>query len=150
MEQDYEKPVFVQPKMRFKPRTDLERIIETVNTQSYGRIGKSILYKQLKDLELNIVKKTHINQENMELHELIKEKKKKKVKKIEEEEEEEEYNELNIPQITQEMTETNNKNKLLNKRKKVNSDAKTMMSDLHLKTHFKAASVFSLQGCNNS
>ena len=38
--------------MRFKPRTDLERIYETINSISFGSVKKDGVNKQLKKLNL--------------------------------------------------------------------------------------------------
>ena len=40
--------------MRFKARTDLERVYDTINDYSYGKVNKRIIYKQLRNLDLNI------------------------------------------------------------------------------------------------
>jgi hypothetical protein len=47
-----------QPTMRYKPRTDLERIYYSVNEYSYGKISKDIVNEQLSKLHLNDLKKT--------------------------------------------------------------------------------------------
>ena len=54
-----------QPTMRFKPRTDLERIYCSVNEQTYGKISKDVVNEQLNKLQLNEVKKT-VDDENDE------------------------------------------------------------------------------------
>ena len=54
--------------MRFKPRTDLERVYDIVNGYKYGRVRKEILNKQLKNLDLNKYKNTQ------ELNEFLSEK----------------------------------------------------------------------------
>lgn len=46
-----------QPIMRYKPRTDLERIYYSINEYSYGKISKDIIDEQLSKLNLNILKK---------------------------------------------------------------------------------------------
>ena len=136
--------------MRYKPRTDLERIIETVNTQTYGRIGKSILNKQLKQLELNIPQKTKIKDINddIEIKFKIKKEKRKYIKRNKNGENIDDNNEGNNSDISnnQSSEDIDSKRKSITKRKLFNSQAKFMMSDLHLKTHFKAASVFSVLG----
>lgn len=43
--------------MRFKARTDLERIYDIVNSYSFGRAPKWIIKRQLKDLDLNFATK---------------------------------------------------------------------------------------------
>ena len=45
-----------QPQMRFKPRTDLERIYDSVNLNYYGKIEQGVINRQLKQLDLNVPK----------------------------------------------------------------------------------------------
>ena len=45
--------IITQPLMKFKPRTDIERIIDTINSNYYGRIDDKLIKKQLKVLGLN-------------------------------------------------------------------------------------------------
>ena len=42
---------FKQPIMRFKPRTDLERIYDTINSVYYGSVKKDLVNKQIKNLQ---------------------------------------------------------------------------------------------------
>ena len=98
--------------MRFKPRTDIERIIETVNTHSWGRIGRSILYKQLKELELNVPKASIKSNEDIEYYE--EKYKKKKLLKTRNFEEEKNENHTQNPREISELNDTNsqrNKNR---------------------------------------
>ena len=41
---------YLQPIMKFKPRTDLERIFDSVNLNYYGRIDRNLVNQQLKSL----------------------------------------------------------------------------------------------------
>src|SRR4051812_48229056 len=41
----------IQPSMRFKPRTDLERIFDLVNSKSYGTLNKTFLNTNLKTID---------------------------------------------------------------------------------------------------
>ncbi len=43
---------YLQPIMKFKPRTDLERIFDTVNLNYFGKINKNLVNEQLKSLGL--------------------------------------------------------------------------------------------------
>ena len=43
---------YLQPIMKFKPRTDLERIFDTVNLNYYGKIDRNLINDQLKTLGL--------------------------------------------------------------------------------------------------
>lgn len=44
---------FIQPIMRFKPRLDLERIVDEVNKNNFGRADRSIVDKHLSKLDSN-------------------------------------------------------------------------------------------------
>ena len=126
-----------QPQMRFKPRTDLERIYDSVNLNYYGKIDQGVINRQLKQLDLNVPKASlscDINDDdnNKTLNNnkvgnadfpshLIKDtkregehdvKKKKTSKKV-------------------------NKPKILYRRP-LNRESKKIMNDFHYKTHFKA------------
>ncbi len=43
----------IQPTMRFKPRIDLERILDEVNKNNYNSVDRSIIDKQLAKLDMN-------------------------------------------------------------------------------------------------
>ena len=49
-----------QPHMRFKPRTDLERIYDSINLNFYGRADPDVVNRQLSSLNLNTPKKTNL------------------------------------------------------------------------------------------
>lgn len=112
-----------QPDMRFKARTDLERIFDALNSRnSLNNEDKSILNKHLKTLGIGTVNK--ITPENI--------------------------NEIRLAlnkshSATQQNTlETLSENKSVKKREKYvpinrNKEAKKIMKHLHLKTHFKAS-----------
>lgn len=108
--------------MRFKPRTDLERIFDTINDYSYGKINKEILNKQLKNLD---VKKTEVLEDS-------------------------DHNQLpnssdDKTNVIAEITSSKLNNIKRYKRKLVdNSEAKNLLKDYHNKTHFKAATDVSL------
>ena len=48
---------YEQPKMRFKHRTQLERIVEQLNHYNYNEKNNEILKKQIRKLKLDTVKK---------------------------------------------------------------------------------------------
>ena len=52
------KIVFEQPEMRFKPRTDLERIVESMNKYTYNSKNNKIIQEQIKRMNINSIKKT--------------------------------------------------------------------------------------------
>ena len=43
---------YLQPTMKFRPRTDLERIFDTINLNYFGKISKNLVNEQLKSLGL--------------------------------------------------------------------------------------------------
>ena len=152
-EKETENIVIVQPEMRFKPRTDLERIVETINTRNFGSVGPSLLNKHLKELRIGIVKKTSTICDNSLMVDSF-EIRRNKRKSLKEEAEVMKNGEcIDQKSLFNKSIEikTNqlNKHRLYTNRQKANSDAKYLMSDLHTKTHFKAASVFSVLGSNN-
>ncbi len=53
--------------MRFRARTDLERIYDAVNGYSLGRASKWIINKQLKELDLYTAVKTNDKRESQEI-----------------------------------------------------------------------------------
>lgn len=134
---------FKQPEMRYKPRTDLERIFDTVNNNNYGRVNKSIVYNQLKGLELNQFKrqKTYSEDEDEEYEKLTEESPYIALAKM---------NKKNKAGTESSSVQTELKEKApIRKRfqpiRNINAEAKYIMSDLHYKTHFKAAAVFASQ-----
>jgi len=58
---------FIQPNMRFRARTDLERIYDAVNGYSLGRASKWIINKQLKELDLYTAVKTNNKRESQDI-----------------------------------------------------------------------------------
>lgn len=165
--QNHTKSSFAQPSMRFKARTDLERIAETVNKYSFGRADYHIVNKQLKNLELNISKKAKDsgNEEilpdyNSRLNKrLILEQERNSITRKEkdfvlkqgESEEKNKNSKSNL--VTSTGIKTGNYsdfNSQPSDRKKKgkknidNSQAKHLLSDLHKKTHFKGASGYML------
>jgi hypothetical protein len=154
---------YLQPSMRYKPRTDLERIYDTINQYSYGRAEKDLIDSQLKLLELNNFKKLGTQEEILGFsHKKNKLKVNEKVLKALKEEREK----LRDLPNSENLIKSLNKIIMMNKDPKVsiddshimssgkqkqhrrkyvdNSYAKSLMKEYHVKTHFKAASVYSL------
>ena len=115
--------------MRYKPRTDLERIFDAINKYSYGRSDKEIINKQLKNLALGEPEISELEDEIDTIE-----------KPVNSDNGEEIKNNL--------MTDANLVQTHLSKRvkrKRVdNSDAKNLLKDYHNKTHFKATADISL------
>ena len=131
-------PKYVQPFMRFKPRTDLERIYDSVNLNYYGSINRKIVDRQLKYLDLNNpMKMDEYNNVNS-----------KSVKTLDENiQESKEKNDI----IDKNEENDNNEKKISNKRilnylpkKFINMDSKKIMQYFHYKTHFKAVQSLAL------
>ena len=129
--------LIMQPEMRFKPRTDLERIYDIVNGYKYGQIKKEILDKQLEKLDLFRYKNKH------ELYKLLKQ-------KIKEKNMNNSYEKLSSS--NDDIDESNKKNNIFFnskdidykskpwiKREDLNIDALKLLNSYHYKTHFKAA-----------
>jgi hypothetical protein len=151
---------YVQPQMRFKPRTELERIFDAINEYSYGRVSKDVINKQLRKLDLNNVKKfknanfeDEMEEENDKILYTLREKRKQQVaeinldKLIKEKERQENMGKIDEENqiINDEDVSCNGsslfRDKFKSKRKMVdNSAAKNLMKEYHYKTHFKAAS----------
>ena len=126
---------YVQPVMRFKPRTDLERIYDSVNLNYYGSINRKIVDRQLKYLDLNIPMKVE-NEEPIILEKNL----------IEETEEEssKEANEINFYDNDDNSEMNNKKNVNYLQKKPINIDSKKIMEKFHYKTHFKAIQSIAL------
>ena len=117
--------LIMQPEMRFKPRTDLERIYDIVNGYKYGQAKKEILDKQLEKLDMFRYKNRH------ELYRIMKEKIR-----------ESNMNNSNEQSNTDENDESNKKDKSKPgiKREDLNIDALKLLSSYRTyKMHFKAA-----------
>jgi hypothetical protein len=124
-----------QPVLRFKPRTDLERIFEEINKNSFRTIDKNIIEKQIKNIDKVIIKNP-IEKSGGEIPDYN--------KAFKEEEEYDDFDYLGIKGIIDpkeeeiKKLEIEKKNKLLKSTKKnLNLNAKNLMKELHNKTHFK-------------
>jgi len=158
-----------QPTMRFKPRTDLERIYYTVNSYSMGKISKQIVSDHLEKLNLynfkkideeeslnladNLENKKHFDEE--EIEELLKqrdflnkqgydEKNSDTVKQIEEILGNFNRNKIQLGDMR---TNENNISKTNQKHSNNAAAIKKLNKDFNLnnKTFFKAASVYSFK-----
>ena len=160
--------------MKFKPRTDLERIFDTINLNYYGKIDRYLVNEQLKSLGLVTV----YNKKNPKLqteYSLLKEKLKvnpetlryliKEKQRLEQGPKTNEIKELisnmdNIIHINKEIISKRNqknfsysgekaKNYRIKRRNMNNFLAKNILSEYQRKTHFKALCTCSLD-LNNS
>ena len=164
---------YLQPIMKFKPRTDLERIFDTINLNYFGKISKNLINEQLKSLGLVKVYNKKNNTKNTNEYSLLREKLKvnpetldyliKEKQILQQGPKSKEIHELinnmeNIININKEIqSEQNNKtlnfnhkgkekaNKYKNKRKNLNNFlAKSILGEYQKKTHFKALCTYSL------
>lgn len=160
---------YLQPIMKFKPRTDLERIFDTVNSNYFGKISKNLVNEQLKSLGLIRVYNKK-NTKNINEYSLLREKLKvkpetldyliKEKQILEQGPKTKEIHELinnmeNIISINKEIQSEQNttfpikgskkENKYKNKRKNLNNFlAKNILGEYQKKTHFKALCTYSL------
>jgi hypothetical protein len=131
-----------QPSMRFKHRSELERIADINNAYSYGRVDMKIIQKQLRAMGLSVSQKfDHSNQSFssfidddympfLSVNGAI-----EKQKSIEKEKQK-----STREKILKERTDMKDR---LNKKYHIN-EARNIMSDLHTKTHFKGSTNFAL------
>ena len=162
---------YLQPTMKFRPRTDLERIFDTINLNYFGKISKNLVNEQLKSLGLLKVYSNKKNSNIQNEYSLLREKLKvnpetldyliKEKQRLEQGPKTKEIHELinnmdNIIQINKEInSEQLNKgfsseslkmsNKYKTKRKNLNNFlAKNILGEYQKKTHFKALCTYSL------
>ena len=136
--------LIIQPEMRFKPRTDLERVYDMINGYKYGLAKRDILDKQLKNVGL------YKYQNSNELKRRIQ----KKLNIDNNSHDSENENESENAHTNSEIHKINeNKNGRLYynpksvdykdkpwmKRTDLNADAYKILDSYHYKTHFKAA-----------
>ena len=161
---------YLQPIMKFKPRTDLERIFDEINLNYYGKINKNLVNEQLKSLGLLKVYNKK-NPSNANEYSLLREKLKvnpqtleyliKEKTLLEQGQKTKEIYELiknmdNIIQINKEInSEQRNKgfsseslkkaNRYKTRRKNLNNFlANNILGEYQKKTHFKALCTYSL------
>jgi hypothetical protein len=140
------KNLIYQPQMRFRARTDLERVFDNLNYKSLNEKDRYIIEKQLKNIDLYQFKKPG------ELLELANKKTKKHDKH-----ENKKYNVLPNPIIEEQKKEKErikrekmhdknqlfydykyNDHKLWARKDNLNREAKKFLSSYYYKTHFKA------------
>ena len=120
--------------MRFKPRTDLERIVDSLNSYNYMKEYSELVRKQLKNLELNSLKKKLLKEENFEssTSELSSS-----------------FDEIRVKSdISIDSNSISNSKKQKKKNKKTKGRifvypnmAKQLLGKYHIKTHFKGATA---------
>ena len=135
-----------QPQMRYKPRTDLERVYDILNLQSLMENDRQVIERQLTNIDLYSYKRPKDILEG------------KKEKKIKVNRDGKTYNILPNPIILEQKKKLeniqhqkaiygnrnlfyepkNNDNKLWARKENLNLEAKKLLSLYHYKTHFKA------------
>ena len=129
--------LIIQPEMRFKPRTDLERVYDMVNGYKYGLARKDVLDKQLKNLDLNKYKNSNELRKKIIL--------KNKTESSSSESDNDSYSKIKIENKEKKNKLYFNPNsedykmKPWMKRTDLNTDAYKLLNSYHYKTHFKAA-----------
>lgn len=132
--------------MRFKPRTDLERIFEEITKNSSRNLSKQIVANQIR--ELNSRRSNNSNESILKFKEIEKEKNLNGNSAMANEKENNITNKYNLiaenykPQKSTKQEESQLKlekeEKLELKKRGLNSEAKYFMKEFHYKTHFKA------------
>lgn len=144
MKQEFKEEAKIkQPSMRFKPRTDMERVFEAINKNSFRKLDKKIINKQLKSMSEVKKKETEANPDD----EILDYKDAAK----DNESEYDDFDYLGIKKETDNLgkIEMEKKLKLIKSRKReLNAQAKFLMREFHNKTHFKG--VTSLVNFNNN
>ena len=139
--------IIIQPQMRFKARTDLERVYEALSGNFYRDNEREILNRQLKSLDLfnykkpeDFIKLTNLNNDIDKSIDEEEEKKSYKIKPnplIEEEKKKKESDKKKIYKNPKFYYVPLN-NERWRKRTDLNIEAYGMLKEYHQKTHFKA------------
>ena len=143
--------IIIQPQMRFKARTDLERVYEALNGKIYRDNERNILNRQLKNIDLYTYKKP---KDLLKLNSIVNNQVEDDKINDENEENKKGYKIIPYPQIEdKEEKKTVKRNIYANskvyyipttnerwkKRSDLNIEAEGILKEYHYKTHFKAA-----------
>ena len=143
--------IIIQPQMRFKARTDLERVYEALNGKIYRDNERNILNRQLKNIDLFTYKKP---KDLLKLNSIVNNQVEDDKINDENEENKKGYKIIPYPQIEdKEEKKTVKRNIYANskvyyipttnerwkKRSDLNIEAEGILKEYHYKTHFKAA-----------
>ena len=132
------KNIISQPTMRYKPRTDLERVYDVLNGYNYNKESRDIIERQLKSINLYDYKKTSSLDQAKEEKSRLKKvnflskslqrkgKKKKNINSL--------YKISNVY-----YNPDKDSYKPWQRREDLNTEAYDILSSYHYKTHFKAA-----------
>ena len=127
--------------MKFTPRTDLERIVDQMNSISYNKNYSKIISNQLKRLGLRTKKKNPKIKSNSNTN---------SDSESSDNISDENYETTNTKQITNKEKSKSNNNSLIQKishsngfkMKVISQEIKEIMKDYHKKTHFKGATQY--------
>ena len=134
----YKKNTISQPTMRYKPRTDLERVYDVLNGYNYDQASRDIIERQLKSINLYDYKKNSINEGGKEESRILKrprflskslQRKTKKRKNVNS------LYKMNHVYYNPDKSSY----KPWQRREDLNTEAYGFLSSYHYKTHFKAA-----------
>ena len=127
-----------QPTMRYKPRTDLERVYDVLNGYNYDQASRDIIERQLKSINLYDYKKNSLNEGGKEESRILKrprflskslQRKTKKRKNVNS------LYKMNHVYYNPDKSSY----KPWQRREDLNTEAYGFLSSYHYKTHFKAA-----------
>ena len=127
-----------QPTMRYKPRTDLERVYDVLNGYNYDQASRDIIERQLKSINLYDYKKNSLNEGGKEESHILKrprflskslQRKTKKRKNVNS------LYKMNHVYYNPDKSSY----KPWQRREDLNTEAYGFLSSYHYKTHFKAA-----------
>jgi hypothetical protein len=133
----------LQPTMRYKPRTELERIYDSANLNSFGRVEKNLINQQLKSLDFLDYKKPSQEEDQYDIPVYQGSNKLKLSSRIDNSSNKT-ISDKNFKSLSSSSTSNIFKKKKAKRKFVDNSMAKNIMKDLHVKTHFKAASIYTL------
>jgi len=124
-----------QPIMKYKPRSDLQRIIETINSNAFHKVDNKVLENHLKNLD----KKQHND---------IQEKNPDNMIFFETAPNERDVKRDQIDDMYEDDSTTSEGKKFKNEkfvRRNLNTEAKYILNEYTIKTHFKGAASLSLK-----
>lgn len=141
----------LQPELRFKARTKIERIFEEINKTSDRKLDKKVIDNQMREIQSRKMLKSQ--ESSLRMKEKSNNENKQKAKQIDffshednnEIDIDDYLNKLSIQKTLEKKAKNSNINdkssKLSNRNKESNQEAKQILEDLHHKTHFKAVST---------
>ena len=129
------KDSILQPQMRFRARTDLERIYDVLNGDYIKNNEREIIERQLKYIKLYNYKKPKelLKEDQSETDNLEHKTKSEKIINKDKDKDKNIYGPSNVY-----FEPKNNDNKIWARKETLNTEARGLLSSYHFKTHFKA------------